>query len=231
MPLRLRASARFPFEGTAWRRALLIGGTSGLLLELVFVGLAYFASEEAAFGIAPLAAVVNLPLIGYVLLVYEGSLRQDMHRLPEWEHWPRLVVGGLLGCLIALAYGIVPLVLLLFGLGLLVKGGVILFLGMVLMVLGVLAGIFTGFFLPMACARYLAHRRIEAAFHPTSLWGGITEILAEYVAAYVMSIGLFIAAGMAAALPYVGPVLWPFLWFYLLVLLARVFGGVCAGVV
>jgi len=224
------ASARFPFEGGGWPRKLLIGGATGLLLELVFVGVAYLASEEAAFGIAPLAAVVNLPLVGYVLLVYEAALRWEKNSLPEWENWPRLFFGGLIGCLIALTYGVVPLVVLLFGLGLLVKGGIVLFLGMVLMVLGVLAGIFTVFFLPMAFARYLAQRRIEAAFHPTSLWGGINEILPEYVATYVMGIGLFIVAGMAAALPYVGAALWPFLWFYFLVVLARVFGEVCARV-
>jgi len=107
MHLRIRASARFPFDGPAWRKKLLIGGATGLLLELVFVGLAYFASEEAAFGIAPLAVVVNLPLVGYVLLVYEATLRWETSSLPEWENWPRLFIGGLIGCLIAMAYGII----------------------------------------------------------------------------------------------------------------------------
>jgi small basic protein len=230
MHLRIRASVRFPFEGPAWPKKLLIGGATGLLLELVFVGLAYLASEEAAFGIAPLAVIVNLPIIGYVLLVYEGTLRREQNGLPEWEGWPRLFVGGLIGSLVAMAYGLIPLVVLLFGLGLLVKGGIILFLGMVLMVLGVLAGVFTAFFLPMALARYLTQRRLEAAFHPISLWGGINEILPEYVATYVLSVGLFIVAGMAAALPYVGPLLWPFLWFYFLLVLTRLFGEVCAKV-
>jgi small basic protein len=230
MQLRVRASARFPFEGPEWPKKLVIGGATGLILELVFVGLAYFASEEAAFGIAPLAVIVNLPLVGYVLLVYESVLRRESGGLPEWENWPRLFIGGLIGSLVGMAYGLVPLVLLLLGLGLLVKGGIILLLGMVLMVLGVLAGVFTAFFLPMAIARYLARRRLEAAFHPLSLWGGINEILPAYVATYVLSVGLFIVAGMAAALPYVGPLLWPFLWFYFLLVLTRLFGEICATV-
>ena len=79
----------------------------------------------------------------------------------------------------------------LFGLSLLVKGGIILFLGMVLMVLGVLAGVFSLFFLPIALAGYLARRRLEAAFHPATLLGGINRILTEYVATYVLSVGLF----------------------------------------
>jgi len=48
----------------------------------------------------------------------------------------RLFSAGLVVFSICLAYGIIPLLLLLIGLGLLVKGGIILFLGMVLMVLG-----------------------------------------------------------------------------------------------
>jgi hypothetical protein len=231
MPLRVKASIRFPLQGPDWPRKLLIGGAIGLLLELVFVGLAYFASEEAAFGIAPLAVMVNLPAIGYALQVYEGSMRLEAARLPEWDKWPRLVAVGLIGFGIALVYGLVPLLLLLTGLGLLVKGGIILFLGMVLMVLGVLAGVFTVFFLPMALAGYLAQRRLEAAFHPVMLWGGINEVLTEYVATYLLSVGLFIAGGMLAAIPYLGPIAWPFLWFYLLLVQARLFGETCAKVI
>lgn len=225
---RIKASARFPFEGQDWPRKLLIGGATGLLLELVFVGLAYFASEEAAFGIAPLAVLVNLPAIGYVLQAFEGAVRRNAGILPEWEKWSSLFGGGLVGFLIGLAYGIIPLLLLLFGLSLLVKGGVILFLGMVLMVLGVLAGVFTLFFMPIALAAYLAQQRIEAAFHPATLLGGISKILTEYVATYVLSVGLFIVAGMLAAIPYAGPLIWPFLWFYLLLVQARLFGEICA---
>ena len=120
------------------------------------------------------------------------------------EDWPGLFYGGLLAFVIALAYGVVPLLLLLLGLGLLVKGGILLFLGMVLMVLGVLAGVFTLFFFPMALARYIGQRRLEAAFHPGLLWEGINEVLAEYVATYLVSVGLYILAGLVAAIPYVG---------------------------
>jgi hypothetical protein len=227
MSLQIKASALFPLGGADWPRKLLIGGGTGFLLELVFVGLAYLGSEEAAFGIAPLAVMANLPAIGYVVRAYEGALRRDAAELPEWEGWPGLFTGGLVVFLIGLAYGIIPLLLLLIGLGLLVKGGIILFLGMVLMVLGVLAGMFTLFFVPMALAGYLARRRLEAAFHPMILWGGINAVLTEYVPTYVLSIGLFIAGGMLAAIPYVGPIAWPFLWFYLLLVLARLFGDIC----
>ena len=94
MSLQIKASALFPLGGVDWPRKLLIGGATGLLLELVFVGLAYLASEEAAFGIAPLAVLVNLPAIGYVVRAYEGALRRDAVDLPEWEGWPGLFSGG-----------------------------------------------------------------------------------------------------------------------------------------
>lgn len=227
MSLQIKASARFPLGGVDWPRKLLIGGGTGFLLELIFVGLAYLASEEAAFGIAPLAVIVNLPAIGYVVRAYEGALRRDAADLPEWDGWPGLFAGGLIVFAIGLTYGIIPLLLLLFGLGLLVKGGIILFLGMVLMVLGVLAGMFTLFFVPIALAGYLARRRLEAAFHPVILWDGINAVLTEYVPTYVLSVGLFIAGGMVAAIPYFGPIIWPFLWFYLLLVQARLFGEIC----
>jgi len=228
MSLQIKASALFPLGGVDWPRKLLIGGATGLLLELVFVGLAYLASEEAAFGIAPLAVIVNLPAIGYVVRAYEGVLRRDVAELPEWEGWPGLFSGGLVVFSIGLASGIIPLLLLLIGLGFLVKGGIILFLGMVLMVLGVLAGMFTLFFVPIGLAGYLARRRLEAAFHPVMLWGGINQVLTEYVPTYVLSVGLFIAGGMLAAIPYLGPIIWPFLWFYLLLVQARLFGEICS---
>ena len=58
MQLRIRSAATFPVDGVDWPRKLVIGWALGLLFELVFVGLAYIASEEAAFSIAP---VFKLP--------------------------------------------------------------------------------------------------------------------------------------------------------------------------
>ncbi len=215
-------------EGLDWQRKLLLGGATGVLLELIFVGLAYLASEEVAFGIAPLVVGLNFPALGYILQVYRGTLLWEVGALPEWENWPALLRSGLAAFAVGLAYGVIPLLLLLLGFGLLVKGGILLFLGMVLMVLGVLAGLFMLFFLPMALARYLVQRRIEVAFHPGVLWEGINAVLAEYVAAYLLSVGSYILAGLVAVIPYAGPLMWPLLWFYLMLVQARLFGEICA---
>jgi hypothetical protein len=229
MPLRIRASARFPLEGPDWPRKLLIGGSTGLLIEFIFVGLAYLATEEAAFGIAPLVVGLNFPALGYVLQVYRATIRREAGPLPEWESWLALLRSGLAAFAVGLGYGVIPLLLLLVGLGLLVKGAVLLLLGMVLMVLGVLAGVLLLFFLPMALARYLAQNRIEVAFHPGILWNGINVVLVEYVAAYLLSVGCFLLAVLVGVLvPFLGPLAWPFLWFYLMLAVARLFGEVCA---
>jgi hypothetical protein len=231
MRVRIRAALRFPVAGGEWPRKILLGGATGLVLEAFFLGFTHLASGEAAFNVAPLAVFLNLPLLGYALSVYGGTLRWEVAAPPEWADWGRLVRIGLVGFLVALAYEVIPLVLLLFGLGLLVKGGILLFFGMVLMVLGVLAGVFSLFFLPMGLARYLLQKRLEAAFHPGVLWDGINAVLPEYVATYLLCVGLSILAGLVAAVPYVGGLLvWPFLWFYLLLVQARLFGEVCAKV-
>jgi hypothetical protein len=228
MQLRIKASARFPLEGVDWQRKLLLGGATGVLLELVFVGLAYLTSEEAAFGIAPLVVGVNFPALGYILEVYRGTLLWEVGALPEWENWPGLLKSGLATFVVGLAYGVVPLLLLLLGLGLLVRGGILLFLGMLLMALGLLAGLFMLFFLPMALARYLVQRRIEAAFHPGILWEGINAVLAEYVATYLLTVGSHILGLLIAMIPYFGPLVSPFIWFYLMLVQARLFGEICA---
>jgi hypothetical protein len=228
MHLSIRASSRFPLEGADWPRKLLIGGVTGLLVELIFVGLTYIVSEEAAFNLAPLAVMLNFPALGYILRLYEGTLEREVRSLPEWEDWPGLLRKGLGGFAVALVYGMIPLLLILLGFGLLVKSGILLFFGMVLMVLGVLAGVFVLFFLPMAMAHFLGKRRIEAAFHPGILWEGINAILAEYVATYLLSVGFFILGGLVAAIPYLGGLLWPFLCFYLTLVQARLFGEICA---
>lgn len=227
MHLPIKISARFPLEGGDWPRKLLMGGATGLLLELVFWGLASWISQEPAFGIAPLVLGLNFPALGYILKVYRGTLLGEGDALPEWEGWASLLRTGLATFSISFVYGVVPLLLLLVGLGLLPQGGPLLLFGMVLMVLGVLAGLFMLFFLPMALARYLLQNRIEAAFHPGLLWEGIDAGLAEYVATYLLSVGSHILTLLIAMIPLVGVFVSPFLWFYLMLVQARLFGDVC----
>jgi len=85
-------AARFPWTGPGGPRKLFIGGCIGVFLEMVFLGFAYFVSEEAAFSIAPLAVLLNLPAVGYALRVYRAGLTQKGEPLPEWEDWRGLIL-------------------------------------------------------------------------------------------------------------------------------------------
>ena len=222
-------AAAFPFEDREWLSKILIGGGIGLALEALFVALGFLLSRELALEVSPLAQAGNFPALGFALRAFQGALTMPQaDAMPEWKRWPGLCLHGLLLFVLALSYGIVPLLFVISGFALLVRGGEQLVMGLVMMLLGMLAGLTLGFFHPMAVARYLEERRIEAAFHPAVVWSRIRKVLAEYVAAYLFSIASFIVAGLIATIPYLGILVWPFLTFYLLVVGARLFGGVCS---
>ena len=227
---RLARALSFPFEDREWPSKIVIGGAVGLAVEGLFVVVGFLLSRELALEASPLALVVNFPALGFVLQAFQGALAAPQaEAMPEWRRWPDLFLGGLLLFVLCLGYGVLPLLLIISGLGLLVRGGVALVLGLVMMLLGMLAGLTLGFFLPMAAARYLEERRVEAAFHPLLVWASIRNVLADYLAAYLLGIASFIVVGLIGVIPYVGTLAWPFLAFYLLVVGARLFGGVCSG--
>ncbi len=218
----------FPLEERERMPRIVIGGAVGLALEALFVALGFLISGELALEAAPLAQAGNFPALGFALRVFQGALAvPQAEAMPEWRRWPGLCVQGLLVFVLALVYGILPLLFVVSGFGLLVKGDLI--LGLVMMLLGMLAGLTLGFFFPMGIARYLEERRVEAALNPAGVWSRIRKVLAEYVAAYLFTIASFIAAGLIGAIPFLGVLVWPFLTFYLMVAGARLFGGVCSG--
>ena len=227
---RVASALAFPVADRDWLAKILIGGGIGLALEALFVGLGFLLSRELALEVSLLAQAGNFPALGFVLQVFQGALAVPRAaEMPEWNRWPALCLKGLLLFLLALAYGILPLLFVISGIGLLVTGGAKLILGLVTMLLGMLAGLTLGFFLPMAVARYLEERRVEAAFHPGVVWFRIRRVLAEYTAAYLLSIVALIVAGAIGAIPFLGVLAWPFLSLYLMVALARLFGMVCSG--
>jgi hypothetical protein len=220
----------FPLDDRAWVAKMLIGGAVGLALQALFVGLGFLFTREFALEVSPLAQAANFPALGFVLQVFQGAMATPQaETMPDWKRWPGLCLKGLLLFALALVYGILPLLLIISGFNLLVRGGVELVLGLVMTLLGTLAGLTLGFFLPMGVARYLEERRVEAAFHPGVVWWRIRRVLAEYAAAYLLSIASLIVAGFIGAVPYLGVLVWPFLTFYFMVAAARLFGGVCSG--
>lgn len=227
---RVARALAFPLEDRNWLSKLVIGGSVGLLLEAFFVALGFLLTWEFALAGSLLAQAANFPALGFALAIFQGALAvPQTDGMPSWRQWPTLCAKGLLLFVLGMAYEIVPLLFVISGLGLLVRGGAALVLGVVLMLLGMLVGITAGFFLPMGIARYLLERRLEAAFAPAAAWSKIRKALPEYAAAYLLSVGSFIVAGLIGTIPALGALLWPFLTFYLLVAGARLFGGVCSG--
>lgn len=225
---RLRDAATYPFRGPGWVRRLLWGGGTGLGLELLFILLGLFISGEATLGAAPLAVAVNFPILGYAAAVFQAALHARGSAPPAWEDWAGMTHQGLLVALVAVAYGALPTLLVLLGLGLMVQGGLFLSLGMVLVVLGALLGLLVGFFLPMGLARVFREGRVDLAFHLLQIWAGIDPVLADYSATYVICVVALLLAGLLASIPVVGALFWPFLAVQLLVAQARLFGLVCA---
>ncbi|MDE2181142.1 MAG: DUF4013 domain-containing protein [candidate division NC10 bacterium] len=219
----------FPLEDRKWLPKLVIGGGVGFLLETLFVALGFLLTRELAPAGSLVAQAANFPALGFALVTFQGALAiPQADAMPPWSRWSTLCAKGLLLFVLAMAYEIVPLLFVMSGFGLLVRGGAALVLGVVLIMLGMLGGITAGFFLPMGIARYLVERRLEAALHPAAIWLRIRAVLTEYVEAYLLSLGSFIVAGLIGAIPALGLLLWPFLTFYLLVAGARLFGGVCS---
>ncbi|MBZ0169272.1 membrane protein [Candidatus Methylomirabilis lanthanidiphila] len=219
----------FPLEDRSWAPKIAIGGGVGLLLQALFVGLGFLFTREFAPAGSLLAQAANFPALGFALATFQGALAiPQTDSLPGWRPWASLCVKGLLLFALAMAYETVPLLFVVSGFSLLVKGGAKLVLGIALIMVGMLAGITAGFFLPMGIARYLSERRLEAALHPAIVWLRIRKVLAEYVEAYLLTLGSFIVAGLIGAIPVLGLLVWPFLTFYLLVAGARLFGGICS---
>lgn len=227
MWVRFQAALRLPFSGPGWPRKIAIGAATSLGLEALFAAAGYLVAGEVGVGLAPMALAVNFPLFGYALQVFKGGLAGKPGSLPEWTDWSELTKAGLFLALVGLGYGLIPLLMILVGLDFLVRGGLVLFMALSLIILGLALALSILFFFPMGVAQYLTEERIEAAFRPATLWAAIARALAEYVGLYALTIGANVVAGIASSVPLVGPLLTPFLAFYVIVVQARLFGEVC----
>lgn len=222
-----QAALRFLFSGPRWQGTHAVGAATSLGFEGLLAALGYVLSGDAGIGIAPLGVAVNFPLLGYALRVFRRAMAGGPDELPDWGGWSSLTAEGLLAFVVGLGYGLVPLLMVLAGLGLLVKGGMFVVTAGSLMVLGLLSALILMFFLPMAVASFLAEERIEAAFVPATLWLAIGRRLGDYAGAYALGVGSFVLAGAAASVPLAGPLFTPFIAFPLLVFFARIFGQTC----
>ena len=207
----------YPVRGD-WIGRIVIGGVLGLLS--VFVIPAFL-------------------IVGYLVRVLERTVAGD-EVPPEFAEWGDLLVNGLVGTVILIAYTIVPviaysiLVAVVFGAGGAIGGDAGALVGVVglLLALGFIPVLFLiSYAVPAALTAYAARGELGAAFDvgllkPTLL---STEYLVAVLMPIVVAIVTWILTGVLAV-TVVGLLLVPFVQFYGQVAVFRMFGTAFASV-
>jgi hypothetical protein len=205
----------YPLRGD-WIGRVIIGGVLGFLSVLV------------------LPAFV---LLGYLVRVLETTV-DGSEDPPEFVDWGDLLVTGVVGTVITLAYTVVPivgyvlLVVVLVGTGGAVGGD----LGALAGVAGLLATLafipvvlVVYYAVPAALTAYAAHGEIGAAFDLAALKPTLfsPEYLVAVLMPLVVAVVLWIATGLLA-ITILGLLLVPFLQFYGQMAVFRMFGSAFA---
>jgi len=193
----LKATFRFPFQGPKWQSHFIIG------TALIWAGF-----------LIPI--VPGIFVYGYILRVMRRALDGDDLVLPNWEDWGQLVLGGLRGMVVQLAY-LLPAIIVYFG-GIALyfigvfsvpfltsttyEGGEVASGGPALLFLGSMAIMFISIFigsvlfllggipLPMVTAHFVAHDKLAAAFRVREWWSLLRVNKLGYFIAWVMVAGL-----------------------------------------
>lgn len=208
----LEAALRWPRRGEDWAKTVLIGGV--LVFATVFV-------------------IPGLILYGYLLEAF-GAALQDREEPPSFRGWGALLIDGLLVVVVALAYGLVPIVLFLvgataIGVGVVGEGGPGAAggaLGLSLLLLTALAGLAVAYVLPAALVRLAERRSVAAAFDLRALSGVV--LTGEYAAGWAVAALVAVVGGAVAGA--LAPVLVGFfVQFYVLLAVVHVVGRGYAG--
>lgn len=202
---------KFPLESDDAVKRIVIGGLLGIFSFLIVPGLA---------------------LVGYYIEV----ARAGVERAPEppaFTDWGDLIVKGIVGIVISIAYAIVPLILVFLttGVGFAgaarggTAGGIVGGLGAIGMLVTLLALLVVYYAIPAALVNYAIEDSIGAAFD----WGAIKPVLlsGDYLIAWLVPFVLAFVLNIVAiilAVTVVGLILLPFLQFYVYVAVMYMFG-------
>lgn len=202
---------KFPLEGDDAVKRIVIGGLLGIF----------------SFLIVPAFA-----LVGYYVEVARAGV-EEAPEPPEFTDWGDLIVKGIVGTVIMIAYAIIPILLVMFTTGVGFAGasqggtaggilGGIGALGFFVALIGLLVVYYA---IPAAIVNYAIEDSIGAAFDvsaikPVLLSGDyLVAWLVPFVLAFVLNI-----VGVVLAFTVVGLVLLPFLHFYVYVSVMYMFG-------
>lgn len=205
------AGIKFPLEGDDAVKRLLIGGLLGIF----------------SFLIVPIFA-----LVGYYVEVARAGV-EETPEPPAFTDWGDLIVKGIVGTVVMIAYAIVPILLVMFttGIGFAgasqggTAGGILGGIGALGFLVALLALLVVYYAIPAAIVNYAIEDRLGAAFDvaaikPVLLSGDyLVAWLVPFVLAFVLNI-----VGVVLAFTVVGLVLLPFLHFYVYVAVMYMFG-------
>lgn len=207
----LEEGLSYPFKGDNSIGRNLIGG-----LLLVFFWL-----------FVPLLA-----FFGYIVRVLRTTAEGEENP-PEFGDWGDMIVDGLKGMVVFLAYGIIPYALL-FGIitfmgvlgqagesGQAIAGGI----GILGFLLTLVVSVVVQYIVPAALANFAREERIGAAFDFSTLQNVLLS--SDYFVAWLLPIVVFVllyGIGIFLAITVVGLILLPWLYFYGFVVTYRMFG-------
>lgn len=213
-----------------------IDGEGGRMLEdaLTFPRRGDWVRDVLIGGLLTVVGFLIIPAIlvfGYLLRVL-GESAAGADAPPAWDDWAELLVWGVVGWLIALAYAI-PVILYsavmlpIIGIGAITDdpGAAIVGLGALWVVGATLLSIAVGYVLPAALANFARTGRASAAFELRTV--ASIAFTGHYLVAVVVAIVVGILIGILggiATITIIGIVLVPFIGFYGNVAIARALG-------
>ena len=202
---------KFPLEGDEAVKRIVIGGLLGIF----------------SFLIVPVFA-----LVGYYVEVARAGV-EEAPEPPAFTDWGDLIVKGIVGTVIGIAYAIVPILLVMFtsGIGFAgasqggTAGGILGGLGALGFIVALLALLVVYYAIPAAIVNYAVEGRIGAAFDVSALKPVLLsgDYLIAWLVPFVLAFVLNIVA-VVLAITVVGLILLPFLQFYVYVSVMYMFG-------
>jgi hypothetical protein len=198
----ITASLTYLRESDGWVKTVVLGGLLTLLGFLV---------------------VPTVLVAGYLVRVLRGTMHGD-ETPPQFDDWGALAGDGVRAVAIAIAYGLVPAVLIAVTAGLAAaaagpgprSGFVVGAVGLVGGLLAVVLGLLAAYVVPAAVANYAEQGSIRSGFAVGDLRPVLTS--GTYATAWVTGFAIILAAGLVAAVlnvvPLLGTVVGAFVSFY-----------------
>jgi len=170
-----------------------------------------FVKKTAIMALVSLVPIVSFLGMGYALRYLQNLIGRRDARLPEWEDWGGLFIGGLMLFVLSLPFVLVPAVV----------GGAVVVPAFIAAVqhesaAGIVGSIFGGLALfavlavifgipvPMAICRYADKGDLMQALRLNVLLGLVKANLVQYILIFAAIFGLGIVTCMVAAIPIVG---------------------------